>query len=86
VQGQRLRLFEARKHPARRYEDVRGKPGEICAIGDTSIEITVQGGRLEILKVRGDGGPKVAAAEFARAHGLVPGSSLAAGVQTQTQR
>jgi methionyl-tRNA formyltransferase len=74
--GRKLRILDARKHPARRIADVVGKPGEVCAIGAESIEITVQGGRLEVFKLRPDGGEKMAAAVFAASAGLTPGTAL----------
>lgn len=77
IGGNKVRLFEARKHPARRFEDVRGKPGDIAAIHDQSVEVVVQGGRLEIAKMRADGGRKSSAAELVRSLDLSVGSSLA---------
>ena len=77
VQGRKVRIFQAGKVPARRFADVVGKPGEIAAIGERSIEITVQGGRLEISKVRPDDGAKMSAADFAREAGLKVGSPFA---------
>ncbi|MDB5874334.1 MAG: hypothetical protein JWQ07_3776, partial [Ramlibacter sp.] len=35
-----------------------------------SIEINAQGGRIEVLKLRPEGGRKLAAGEFARERGL----------------
>ena len=72
----RVRFYDVRKHVARRLGDVTGKIGEICAIGDQSVQIAVQGGRLEVLKVRVDGGEKMSAAAFAKAAGLKLGSNV----------
>ncbi|HWK54002.1 MAG TPA: methionyl-tRNA formyltransferase [Hyphomicrobiales bacterium] len=77
VHGHKVRIYDCTRHVARRFGDVKGKPGEICAIGDASIEITVQGGRLEIHKVRADGAGKISAADFARAEGLAVGDQFA---------
>lgn len=68
--GMRVALFDCRKHPVRRYADVQGKPGEIVKITDNSLFINAQGGQIEVLKLRPEGGKKMGAAEFARAHGL----------------
>ena len=76
VDGRKVQIFDAVKHPVRRFDEVSGKPGDICGVGDQSIEITLQGGRLEVFKVRVDNGPKIPAAEFARAFGLELGASL----------
>ena len=79
VQGRKLQVFDAVKHPARRFADVAGKPGDIAAIGENGLEITVQGGRIALFKVRAEGGPKTTAAEFARSAGLSVGDSLVTG-------
>jgi methionyl-tRNA formyltransferase len=76
IDGRKVRFYDARKHPARRFADVGGKVGSIHAVGDDSIEINAQGGRLEVFKARADGGEKMAAAAFAASAGLVPGSLL----------
>ena len=77
IGGRKVRLFEARKHPARRFEDVQGKPGTIAAVGEQSVEITVQGGWLEISRMRADGGPKSSAADLIRSLGLSKGDIIA---------
>jgi methionyl-tRNA formyltransferase len=76
VNGGKVRLFEARKHPVRRFGDVVGKPGEVVSVGDRSFSVTVQGGTLEIFKVRTDAGKKMSGAEFAQAFRLTPGTLL----------
>lgn len=76
VLGQKVRLFESRKHPVRRFGDVQGKPGTIVEIGDKTIGIAVQGGTVEIGKVRSETGQKSSAAAFARSHGLAIGDRL----------
>jgi methionyl-tRNA formyltransferase len=80
IGGCRVRLFDARKHVARRFGDVAGKIGEICTIGDQSLQIAVQGGRLEVFKVRADGGEKMTAAAFAAAAGLKLGSNVSTAI------
>lgn len=81
VLGQKVRLFESRRHPVRRFGDVKGKPGDIAAIGDQSIGITVQGGVLEIGKVRTEAGQKLSAAAFAKSYGLSVGARLESRTQ-----
>jgi methionyl-tRNA formyltransferase len=76
IGGSRVRLLDARKHVTRRLADVAGKIGEICAVGDHSLQIAVQGGRLEVFKVRVDGGEKMTAAAFAASAGLKLGSNV----------
>jgi methionyl-tRNA formyltransferase len=76
VGGETVVISAARKYPARRFGDVLGKPGEICAISDNGIDVSVQGGRLQILKVRTASGEKLSATAFAAAARLEVGSIL----------
>ncbi len=76
VLGQKVRLFDSRKHPVRRFGDVAGKPGTIAAIGDQTVSIAVQGGTVEIGKVRTEAGQKSSAAAFAKSHGLAVGDGF----------
>jgi len=74
--GKSLQLFEARKHPARRFADIAGDLGAIAAVGERSIRINAQGGQIECFKVKcGDGG-KVTAAQFVADEGITPGAVL----------
>lgn len=76
LNGKKLQIFDARKHPARRYADVVGKIGEVSAIGDASFRVTAQGGTIEVLRARGEDGKKVSGGDFARASGLANGAIL----------
>jgi len=76
VKGQKLQIVEARKHVFRRFKDVAGKIGEISDVTDASFRVTAQGGTIELLRVRGADGKRVAAGEFARANGLAAGTLL----------
>ncbi len=76
VAGKKLQLFDARKHPVRRFAEVRGKIGEVTEIGETSIRISAQGGQIEVLKMKHEDGKKDHAAAVARAIGLTVGSLL----------
>jgi methionyl-tRNA formyltransferase len=40
LNGAKLQLFDARKHPVRTFGAVKGKIGEVCEIGPESIRIT----------------------------------------------
>jgi methionyl-tRNA formyltransferase len=70
LDGVRVWLYDSRKHPVRTFGTVAGKPGTIAKISDAAIEINAQGGRLEVLKLRPEGGKKMSAGEFARQRGL----------------
>jgi methionyl-tRNA formyltransferase len=76
LNGQKLQIFDARKHVFRRYADVAGKIGEISALSETSFRVTAQGGAIEVLRARGADGKKVTGGEFARANGLANGVVL----------
>ena len=76
LDGKKLQIFDARKHVARRFADVAGKVGEVSDITESSFKVTVQGGAIEALRVRGEDGKKVSGGEFARAHGLARGALL----------
>jgi methionyl-tRNA formyltransferase len=78
--GKKVRLYDARKFVARTHADVAGPPGTVCEVTDKAVVVNAHGGRIEILTVRPDGGPKMPAADFAKKHGVAPGLKL--GVST----
>jgi methionyl-tRNA formyltransferase len=61
VRGQKLRIYDVVRHHTRTFGAVPGKPGEVCTIGASAIEVAAQGGRLEIRTARVEAGAKVAA-------------------------
>lgn len=73
--GQKLQIFDARKHPSRRFEEVRGPVGALTAVGERSFHVAVQGGEIEVFKVR-SGAKKISAADFCREAGIGPGAVL----------
>jgi methionyl-tRNA formyltransferase len=70
LSGTKVFIYDCRKHPARTFGEVQGKPGEISKIGDQSIFINAQGGMIEVLKLKPDGGKKMSAGEYAREKGI----------------
>jgi methionyl-tRNA formyltransferase len=72
----RLQLYDARKHSARRFSQVKGRIGAVTAIDEQSLRVSAQGGQIEIFKVRYDGGKKLPAAQFCAEAGLSIGSIL----------
>ncbi|MFZ2737914.1 MAG: methionyl-tRNA formyltransferase [Burkholderiaceae bacterium] len=68
-------LFDCRKHPSKRFAEVKGKIGSITAITETSIWISAQGGQIEIQKLKAENGKKLSAADYAREQQLTPGHS-----------
>lgn len=77
--GGKVSLFDCRKHPVRTYGAVRGKPGEIVQITEKSLFINAQGGMIEVLRLKPEGGKKMEAGEFARSQGLQPASEKKSG-------
>jgi methionyl-tRNA formyltransferase len=78
LNGKKLRLFEARKHAARTFSEVKGRVGAVAAIGDRSLFVSAQGGQIEVLTLRHEDGKKLSAPEFCAQAGLVPGTLLGA--------
>jgi methionyl-tRNA formyltransferase len=76
LNGKKLQIFDARKQVFRRFADVVGKIGEVSDVTATSFKVTAQGGRIEVLRARGEDGKKVSGGEFAKAAGLSAGTIL----------
>ena len=74
LNGNKVQIFDVRKHVFRRYADVVGKIGEVSDVTEASFKITAQGGMVEVLRARGEDGKKVSGGEFARANGLSNGA------------
>jgi methionyl-tRNA formyltransferase len=76
VNGTKVQMFGSRKHPARRFGDVEGGPGQVVLIDDQGIHVAAQGGTVEIMKARPAGGEKTSAAVVAKSLDLVEGAQL----------
>ncbi|HXF78385.1 MAG TPA: methionyl-tRNA formyltransferase [Usitatibacter sp.] len=76
LNGKKVQLFGSKKHPVRKFGDVKGKVGEITEITDTSMRITCQGGQVEVAKVKGEETKKISPAEWAKGAGVAPGTIL----------
>jgi methionyl-tRNA formyltransferase len=74
--GKKVQIFDARKHAFHTFGAVKGKVGEISAIGPDSLRITAQGGQIEVFKLKHEDGKKISAAEFVQEHGLSVGSAF----------
>ena len=74
--GKKLQIFEVRKHLFRTFGAVRGKVGEISGMTDQGFLVTAQGGQIEVLRVKLEGGKKVDAHPFAEEQGLQVGMRL----------
>jgi methionyl-tRNA formyltransferase len=69
VGGQKVQIYDVKKHIAATYGAVKGKPGQITSIGSESFFVTCHGGQIEVLKAKGPAG-KVSGAELAKSLGL----------------
>jgi methionyl-tRNA formyltransferase len=76
VQGHKLRIYDVVRHRTRRFGAVPGKPGVVCAVGEESIEIAAQGGRLELRTVRLEAGAKVSGGALASSLRIAVGAAL----------
>src|SRR6202000_3439743 len=74
--GKRLQLFDARKHSARTFSQVKGRIGAVTAIDEQSLRISAQGGQIEVFKLRYEGGKKLPAPQFCAEAGLSLGTIL----------
>jgi methionyl-tRNA formyltransferase len=76
LNGAKLQIFDAKKHPVRTFGAVKGKIGEVAEVGAQSFTVTAQGGRIEIFKAKLGDGKKLSAAEVAAAAGIQTGTLL----------
>jgi methionyl-tRNA formyltransferase len=76
--GKKLTLFDARKHSARTFSEVKGKIGAVTAIGEKSVFVTTQGGQIELIRVKYDVGKKIPAPQFCAEAGVQVGAILGA--------
>jgi methionyl-tRNA formyltransferase len=76
VRGKKVRIYDVVCHRTRTFDAVRGKPGEVCAIRDQSIDVAAQGGRLELRTVRVEAGAKMTAGALAAELRIAIGAAL----------
>jgi len=76
LNGKRLQIFDARKHPFRTFGAVKGKIGEISEIGASSFFVAAQGGRVEVLKAKHEDGKKLSASDFVSQNHIAQGTVL----------
>lgn len=81
LDGVKVRVYDCRRHMVGRFVPGGHKPGDIAGVGDDSILVWAQGGLIEILKLRPEGGGKMGAGDFARQRGLTPSAAWQAYVR-----
>src|ERR1700691_2338019 len=62
--GKQLQVFDARKHLARTFGQSKAAIGTVTAIGEQSFSVAVQGGQIELMRVRYEGGKKLPGPQF----------------------
>lgn len=72
--GEKVRLFGAKKHMVASLRDLRGKTGTISEMGENSFRITAHGGQIEVASVCTEYGGKMPAMEYAARSGLGAGA------------
>jgi methionyl-tRNA formyltransferase len=78
LNGKKLQLFEARKHPVRRFSQIAAEVGAVSKLGERSLRISTHGGEIEVFKVKYGDGDKQPAAQFCAAQGVAVGTLLGA--------
>ena len=73
-EGTSVQLLDATKLPG----STPGQPGEVLSVDDAGLTIAAAGGRIQVTRMRPEGGQKVSAATFAKSASLRPGARLGA--------
>jgi methionyl-tRNA formyltransferase len=68
--GKAIQIFESRKVSG------SGTPGQVTAVAGETFTVAAQGGLIEVQRLRPEGAPKTAAAEFAKSAGIAVGTRL----------
>lgn len=83
LDGLRLRLYDCRLHPVGRFVPGGHKPGQIVGVTERSVVFWAQGGLIEVLRLKPEGGAKLDAGEFARQRGFALSEDWRAWVRPQ---
>jgi methionyl-tRNA formyltransferase len=70
LNGEKVQIYDVRKHVTATFGSVKGKPGEIVEIGNDSFKVACHGGQIEVLKTKAGKGSKVSGAELSTSLGL----------------
>jgi methionyl-tRNA formyltransferase len=76
LDGQTLKIFDAKPLPAKHPKGIGGKLGEIVAVESDGFTVVCADGRFKITRVQPDGGKKIDAAEFIASTKLATGAKL----------
>ena len=78
LNGTRLQIYDARKHAARTFSQIKGSIGAVTAVGENSVTIAAQGGQIEIFKLKFGAGKKSPAPQVCAEAGIAVGTVLGA--------
>jgi methionyl-tRNA formyltransferase len=76
LNGKKIQIFDAKRHPFRSFGAVKGKIGEVSEVTAANFFVTAQGGRIEVLKAKGEDTKKLGGGALAAALGLALGTVL----------
>ncbi|MSQ52614.1 MAG: methionyl-tRNA formyltransferase [Betaproteobacteria bacterium] len=68
--GKAIHIYDCKKHPTRTFGAVKGRIGEVSEVGPSSFFVAAQGGRIEVLRAKGEETKKVSGGELAAALGI----------------
>ena len=71
--GQKVQIYDCRKHLSTTFKSVKGQPGQISDIQSDSIFVACPGGQIEIIKAKSATGKKDSAAKVAAELGIAIG-------------
>jgi methionyl-tRNA formyltransferase len=74
--GKAIQIYDCKKHLTRTFGAVKGRIGEVAEVGSASFFVTAQGGRIEVLRAKGEETKKISGGELASALGLVAGTKF----------
>lgn len=73
LNGEKVQIYDVRKHVTLTFGSVKGRPGEIIEINKDSLTVACHGGQIEILKAKAGKAGKVSGGELASALQLTQG-------------
>jgi methionyl-tRNA formyltransferase len=76
IAGKTLQIFDVKPLPAKDPKGIGGKLGEVVEIAADGFSVVCADGRVKVMRVKPADGGKVAAADFAKAANLAPGTRL----------
>jgi methionyl-tRNA formyltransferase len=74
--GKKLMVFETKKIPAADPKGIGGKMGEVMEADAGGFTVACADGRIRVLRVRAEGGQKIAAADLVASAGIKAGDRL----------